>query len=148
MKPRLGSPLACASSIDEKTAPCKYFCLASASLPSVENGDKIKPQIRIRFNYMPQRVLPTNIRFALYMYRQFMPSLCTKAQVCAGTRPEVYTARTAGIWIQVYAGTSTGNCTAFRTGAERVGKFGTTSVPVPETSVSSVRQQHRYRKLR
>ena len=79
------------------------------------------------YNYIPQRVPPVNTGFALYMYRQFMSSLCTKAQVCAGT------------------GTGTG--TDFRTGAGRFGEFGT-SLPVPETSVSSVQHQYWYQRYR
>ena len=73
------------------------------------------------------------------VYVQFM-----YAQVCAGTLPAVYTAGTAGICIQVCAGTGTD----FRTGTGRFGKFGTTSILVPETSVSSVRHQYRDRKIR
>ena len=34
------------------------------------------------------------------------------------------------------------------TGAKHVGEFGTTSIPVPDTSVSTVRHQYRYRTLR
>ena len=55
-------------------------------------------------------------------------------QVCADTLPAVYTAGTAGIFIQVCAGTGTG--TDFRTDTGRFGKFGTTSIPAPESSVS------------
>ena len=33
-------------------------------------------------------------------------------------------------------------------GTGHFGKFGTTSIPVPDTSVSSVRHQYRYRTLR
>ena len=49
--------------------------------------------------------------------------------------PAVYTAGTAGICSQLCAGTGTGTGTNFRTGT-------------PDASVSSVRHQHRYRKLR
>ena len=38
--------------------------------------------------------------------------------------------------------------TDFHTGAKHFGKFGTTSTPVPDTSVSSVRYQYRHRALR
>ena len=38
--------------------------------------------------------------------------------------------------------------TAGITGTGHFGKFGTASIPVPETSVSSVRHQYRYQKLR
>ena len=38
--------------------------------------------------------------------------------------------------------------TAGITGTGHLGKFGTASIPVPEISVSSVRHQYRYRKLR
>ena len=63
-----------------------------------------------------------------------------------GALPAVYTAGTAGIYIQMCARTSTGTGTDFRTGTGtdfrtgtgNFGKFGTTSIPVPETSVSSV----------
>ena len=68
--------------------------------------------------------------------------------MCVGTLPGVYTAGTAGICIQVCAGTGTGAGTDFRTGTRRLGKFGTTSIPVPKTSVISVRHQYRHRKFR
>ena len=71
------------------------------------------------------------------MYRQFMSVLCTLAQVCTSTLRAVYIASTPGICIQVCAGTGIG--IDLRTGTGRFGKFGTTSIPVPETSVSSVR---------
>ena len=37
---------------------------------------KIKEPFTIQLNHLPQRVPPVNTRFALYMYRQFMSSLC------------------------------------------------------------------------
>ena len=83
----------------------------------------------------------------------------------------VYTAGIVGIIIQVCAGAGGGTGTDFRAGAGsgtgtdfRTGTgcfdtvdttstgnfamFGTPSMPVPETSVNSVRHQCRYRKLR
>ena len=60
----------------------------------------------------------------------------------------IYTAGTAGICIEVRAGTGTGTGADIRTGTGRFGKFGTTSIPVPETSVSSVRYQYRRQKIR
>ena len=42
---------------------------------------------------------------------------------------------------------SVGTGTDFHTGTRHFGKLGTTSIPVPDTSVSSVRHQHRHRKL-
>ena len=36
----------------------------------------------------------------------------------------------------------------FHAGAGHFGKFGTTSIPLPDTSVSSVRHQYRYRRYR
>ena len=75
------------------------------------------------------------------MYRQFMSSSCTLAQVCVGILPSVYTAGTAGICIQVCAGAGTGTDTDFRTGTGRFRNGGTTSIPVRQTSVSLVRHQ-------
>ena len=95
----------------------------------------MKEPIKVHLNLVPQRVPPANTGFALYMYRQFMSSLCTSAQVCAGTLPAVDTAGTAGICIQVCAGIGTGTGTDFRTGTVKFGKFGT-SIPVPENSIS------------
>ena len=47
----------------------------------------------------------------------------------------------------IYRGT-TGVCIQACAGTGRFGKFGTTSIPAPETSASSVRYQYRHRKLR
>ena len=41
-----------------------------------------------------------------------------------------------------------GTGTDFHTGTGHFGNFGTTSMPVPDTSVSSVQHQERYRTLR
>ena len=41
-----------------------------------------------------------------------------------------------------------GTGTAFHAGTGHFGKFGTTSEPVPDTSVRSVQRQDRYRKVR
>ena len=60
------------------------------------------------------------------VYVQFM-YLCASVR---GYLPAVYTAGTAGICIQACSGT--GTSTEFRTGTGRFGKFGTTSMPVPE----------------
>ena len=60
--------------------------------------------------------------------------------MCACTLSVVYTAGTAGICVQLCTGAGTE-----RTG--RFGRFGTTSIPVPEPSVSSVRHEYRHRKF-
>ena len=88
--------------------------------------------------------------------------------MCVGTLAAVYTADTAGICIQVSAGTGTdtGFCTGtgrfgeFGAGTGNLGEFGTTSIPEPETSANSGTtlmpvpktsessvHQYRYRKL-
>ena len=96
------------------------------------------------------------------MYRQFMSSLCAQGQACVGTLPAVYTAGTAvyvfkcvpvlvPVPIQTFVTVPDASVKVrydINTGAENFGKFGTTSIPVPETSVSSVQYQYRYRKLR
>ena len=50
-------------------------------------------------------------------------------------------ARVCSVW---YVPRHTGDIT----GTRHFGNFGTTSIPVPDTSVTSVRQQYRYRTLR
>ena len=52
-------------------------------------------------------------------------------------------------YVRYDVNTGTGGAgTDFRTGTGHFGMFGTTSIPVPDISVSSVRHQYRYRKLR
>ena len=54
---------------------------------------------------------------------------------------------TGGTGTDLLTGTG-GTGTDVLTGTGHFGKFGTISIPVPDTSVTSVRHQYRYRTLR
>ena len=62
----------------------------------------------------------------IYKMKKILPRVCSVRYV-----PR----RTGGIYRRYY-------------GTGHFGKFGTTSIPVPDTSVSSVRHQYRYRRRR
>ena len=84
VKPHICTRLACMSNRSTRSRriadnPKGVFYLLN-SIPRPRKQEKILKiyqPIILHFNDIPQRVSPANTGFSLYMYRQFMPSLCT-----------------------------------------------------------------------